>query len=127
MTEPSCLINCTIPVKLRDFLKENGINRSQLFREAALKMYEHEICPKCYGHDIADTYKGTICRSIHCGKWLAQKACPTCDVLYTPQRHGTKLNDGGKFEIICNDCFKIKQEEIDAFYNEKLSKVNKDE
>ena len=57
MAEPSCLINCTIPVKLRDFLKENGINRSQLFREAALKMYEHEICPKCYGYDIIDSYK----------------------------------------------------------------------
>jgi len=125
MSEPSCLINCTIPVKLRDFLKENGINRSQLFREAALKMYEYEICPKCYNTDIADTYKGKICRNIDCGKWLVQKACPTCDLLFTPHIHGTW--DEVEKKIICNDCFKIKQEELDAFYNEELSKVNKDE
>tara|TARA_R100000655_G_C2993586_1_gene193406 strand:+ start:1594 stop:1959 length:366 start_codon:yes stop_codon:yes gene_type:complete len=121
MAEPSCLINCTIPVKLRDFLKENGINRSQLFREAALKMYEHEICPKCYGYDIIDSYKGKICRD--CNKWLVQKACPTCDVLYTPNLHGTPYKD----KIVCNECFKIAEKEVNDWYNEELSKVNKDE
>lgn len=125
MTEPSCLVNCTIPVKLREFLKENKINRSQLFREAALKMYEHEICPKCYGTDIADTYKGIICRNINCKKWLVQKACPTCDILYTPHRHGTPCPKSGT--IICDDCFKIGAEETNDWFNEELSKVNKDE
>ena len=125
MTEPSCLINCTIPVKLRDFLKENGINRSELFRKAALDMYEHKICPKCYSSDIIDEYKGKICRD--CNRWLTQRACPLCDVLWEPDRHGTHLIVDGEKKIVCNDCFKINQEELDAFYNKELSKVNKDE
>lgn len=121
MTEPSCLVNCTIPVKLRDFLKENGINRSELFRKAALDMYEHQICPKCYSHDIIDSYKGKICRD--CNKWLVQKACSNCDVLYTPDRHGTPYKD----TIICNDCFTTEQEGLEDWFAKELSKGDKDE
>lgn len=121
MAEPSCLINCTIPVKLRDFLKENGINRSALFREAALKMYEHEICPKCYSHNILDSYKGKICKD--CNKWLLQKLCPMCDCPFGPDVHGTPYQD----KIVCNTCFQIGQKEIENWYIEELSKGKKDD
>ena len=38
-----CLVNVTIPVKLRDFLIEHNVNRSELFRTAALQYYNLEI------------------------------------------------------------------------------------
>lgn len=119
--EGACLINCTIPVKLRDFLKEHNINRSELFRKAALQMFEHQICPKCFSYDIADTYKGKICRN--CDKWLVQKECPICEIPFTPDRHGTPYQD----KIICNDCFKIGEKEVNEWYEKELSKVNRND
>lgn len=116
--EGACLINCTIPVKLRDFLKEHNINRSELFRKAALQMYEHQICPRCYSTNIIDEYKGKICRD--CSKWLVQRACPDCDVLWTPDRNGQKYED----RIICNDCFNKHHQQINEWFNEELSRSN---
>lgn len=122
MAEPSCLVNCTIPVKLRDFLKENGINRSKLFRKAALQMYEHQICPRCYSSDIIDEYKGKICRD--CKKWLTQRACPDCDVLWTPDRNGTDIIVDGKKKYICHDCFNKHHQQINDWFNEELGDKN---
>ena len=119
MAEPSCLINCTIPVKLRDFLKENGINRSALFREAALKMYEHKICPSCYSSNIADTYKGIICQD--CSKWLLQKECPICKIPFTPTINGNPAPNNPDV-YLCNECWNIGAESLNDWFNTTLSK-----
>ena len=113
MTEPKCLVNCTIPVKLRDFLKEHKINRSELFRTAALKMMELKICPYCYSHDIKETDKGWVCQSEDyksgCGKWLKMKHCDLCEALHTPQSRLMSVN--GKVGCdICPEIIKQKEE-----------------
>ena len=80
MTEPKCLVNCTIPVKLRDFLKEKGINRSELFRKAALRMTEGEICPYCYNDNVEHVPKGWRCTE--CDKWLKFNRCELCKAIH---------------------------------------------
>ena len=49
-----CLVNVTIPTKLRDFLSENKINRSKLFTSVVTRLYMHQICPKCYNENIVN-------------------------------------------------------------------------
>jgi len=109
-----CLVNCTIPVKLRDFLAEHKINRSELFRTAALKMYELKICPYCYGHDIKETPKGWQCSHEFrygvqtanstdvsgCGKWLKFKRCDLCEAIHTPTSGLASVKD----KIGCDMC-----------------------
>ena len=56
-----CLVNVTIPVKLRDFLKRNNVNRSQLFTQVVTKMYNKEVCPRCYSLDIKESIVGFYC------------------------------------------------------------------
>ena len=101
-----CLVNCTIPVKLRDFLAEHKINRSELFRTAALKMMELKICPYCYDHNIRETAKGHQCEE--CNKWLKFKQCQLCDAIHAPNSGIHDVN--GK--IGCDQCPEvIKQKE----------------
>ena len=123
MTEPKCLVNCTIPVKLRDFLKEHNVNRSELFRTAALQYYDLKICPYCYSHDIKETPKGWRCDpplsrkeyyttdkvgGFGCGKWLKFKRCDLCEAAHTP-KSGIHAVNG---QIGCDQCPEvIKQKE----------------
>jgi len=107
-----CLVNVTIPVKLRDFLAEHNVNRSELFRTAALKMMEGKICPYCYSHDIKHTPKGWICKSedysAGCGKWLKFNRCELCEAIHTPKSYVASVN--GK--VGCDQCPEhIKQKE----------------
>ena len=88
-----CLVNVTIPTKLRDFLHQHNINRSELFRTAALKLKNLEICPYCYSHDILsppDNLKGYSCND--CNKWLKFKRCDLCDALHTPKSKPAPVN-----------------------------------
>ena len=109
-----CLVNCTIPVKLRDFLAEHKINRSELFRTAALKMMELKICPYCYSHDINQTYKGWQCKD--CDKWLKFKRCDLCEAAHCRESRVYALGD----KVGCDQCPEIiKQKEE----NEKINVV----
>ena len=88
-----CLVNVTIPTKLRDFLRQHNINRSELFRTAALKLKNLEICPHCYSHDILappHNLKGHSCND--CGKWLKFKRCDLCEALHTPTSKAAPVN-----------------------------------
>ena len=72
------LCNVTIPVKLRDFLTRNKINRSKLFTKVVTRMFNKEICPKCYGENIADqktNYHCKDCSNEFHTVYLAFKAC----------------------------------------------------
>ncbi len=115
-----CLVNCTIPTKLRDFLKQHGVNRSELFRNAALKMYEGQLCPKCYSEEIQETYKGKKC--LDCNKWLTIKPCVDCDTPYSMDRHGTMYED----RIVCYDCFNKYQHDSAHFFVHPLSSSKDD-
>ena len=50
-----CLVNVTIPTKLRDFLADNKVNRSKLFTNVVTELYKKELCPKCYRRNITDS------------------------------------------------------------------------
>jgi len=113
-----CLVNCTIPVKLRDFLVEHKINRSELFRTAALKMMELKICPYCYSHDILDGLKGHKCNN--CDKWLKFKRCDLCEAIHTPTSKPTSVN--GK--VGCDLCPEYLQQVED---NKKINVVSGNE
>ena len=92
MTEPKCLVNCTIPVKLRDFLKEKGINRSKLFTDVVRKMYKNELCPRCYGEDIHKGLVGIWCADCEPASykvhgnfhWIHFFNCENCGRKYNP-------------------------------------------
>ena len=108
-----CLVNVTIPVKLRDFLVEHKINRSELFRTAALKMMELKICPYCYSHDINETPKGWRC---DCSKWLKFKRCDLCEAIHTP-KSGIHAVNG---QIGCDQCPEVIKQKED---NKKINGV----
>jgi len=79
------LVNVTIPVKLRDFLTRLEINRSKLFTTVVMRMYNKEICPKCYGENIEDNPTSWICED--CSNenrtaYLGFKPCENCGEMY---------------------------------------------
>ena len=81
-----CLVNVTIPTKLANFLKEEGINRSKLFTEIVGKMYNKQLCTKCYNETIQETLLGWHCS--HCEtykktkKIIEYKSCENCETKY---------------------------------------------
>jgi len=114
-----CLINCTIPTKLRDFLSKHKINRSELFRTAALKMYELKICPKCYSHNVRESQKGHICKD--CKQWLKFKRCELCDAVHVPKSTLHAVND----KVGCDQCPEVillmkDSKEIDVVFGNVL-------
>ena len=120
-----CLVNCTIPTKLRDFLAKHKINRSELFRTAALKMYELKICPYCYSHDINESPKGWQCLTMDltkgCGKWLKFKHCELCDAVHVPKSSLHAVND----KVGCDQCPEVillmkETKEIDVVFGNEL-------
>lgn len=85
-----CLVNVTIPTKLANFLKEKGINRSKLFTQIVGKMYNKELCPRCYNESVTETLLGWYCE--HCTRHkynneiqhIALKNCKNCETSYKP-------------------------------------------
>ena len=120
-----CLVNCTIPTKLRDFLAEKNVNRSELFREAALKLHDGKICPYCYSHEIKHTDKGWLCQSNDyergCDKWLKFNRCKLCDAIHTPTSGLHYVND----KVGCDQCPEVillmkETKEIDVRFGNEL-------
>ena len=75
-----CLVNVTIPTKLRDFLIENDVNRSKLFTSIVKKMYMHQICAKCYGKNLTNGIMALTCDD--CKSIIHYRECSQCDKLY---------------------------------------------
>ena len=81
-----CLVNVTIPTKLANFLKEKGINRSKLFTEIVGKMYNKELCTRCYNETVEETLLGWHCS--HCENYfkvkkiIEYKQCENCEKSY---------------------------------------------
>ena len=75
-----CLVNVTIPTKLRDFLSENKINRSKLFTSVVTRLYMNQICPKCYNENIINGIMALKCDDCDC--IIKYKPCGECDEMY---------------------------------------------
>ena len=75
-----CLVNVTIPSKLRDFLVDNKVNRSQLFTKIVTDMYKKELCPKCFSRNITDSMFAIICED--CTSVIQYKNCSECNTGY---------------------------------------------
>jgi len=111
-TVQKCLVNVTIPTKLANFLKEKGINRSKLFRDCVTKLFNHELCNKCYGDRIQETKMGWYCRDCNDSSisvtHIGLKNCENCGNKYQPpynmfaQRKDKKVLSG------CWDCIETK-------------------
>ena len=74
------IVNCTIPTKLRDWLRENNINRSQLFTRVVTMLYCHALCPKCYSENVKDNLFALICDD--CETVIKYNNCSECDAGY---------------------------------------------
>ena len=75
-----CLVNVTIPTKLRDFLSKNKVNRSKLFTSVVTKLYMHQICPKCFNESIINGIMALSCED--CKAIIKYKACGECGESY---------------------------------------------
>jgi len=96
------LVNVTIPTKLANFLKEKGINRSRLFTDVVSKMFEEELCPKCYSTKIAENILRVHCRE--CEATIKFKNCENCKSKYQPPFNMFAQPKDKSFEKGCYDC-----------------------
>jgi len=107
------LVNVTIPTKLAEYLKTNGINRSKLFTRIVTMLYCREICRFCFSTKISDTLTGSKCQE--CETWLDFKKCVNCGADYD-MREGIGINinpnynhfkQSKKIEKGCCKCVKV--------------------
>ena len=108
-----CLVNVTIPTKLANFLKEKGINRSKLFTQIVGKMYNKELCPRCYNETIIETLLGWYCETCRVKKYQGEprhielKKCENCERSYNPPYNMFKQPEDKSFLKGCGDCVDI--------------------
>ena len=86
-------INVNVPVKLVEFLKDQKVNRSEMFTKVVTDMYNGLICPSCYSVG-EETPVGIQCISCYNNYyrrtgdtktvWLKFHNClnPNCDEMY---------------------------------------------
>jgi hypothetical protein len=85
-----CLVNVTIPTKLRDFLADNKVNRSKLFTNVVTELYKKELCPKCYRRNITDSMFAIVCED--CNVVIQYNNCSECNAGY----HRPGINISGE-------------------------------
>jgi len=86
------VVGVNAPIKLLEFLKENGVNRSELFTKIATSYYEGEICPQCYSK-LETTIVGSHCPDCQSAYykrtkdsktfWRSFNNCPNCNESYS--------------------------------------------
>jgi len=101
------LVNVTIPTKLANFLKEKGINRSQLFTSVVKRMYRDELCRFCYGSNIEESRIGKYCVDCELARpsenpYTVYNNCKNCGNKYQPPY--TFFRQSKKIESGCDDC-----------------------
>lgn len=97
-------VNVTVPSRLIDFLKQEGINRSKLFTKAATELYEDKLCPVCFTKDVKDTPIGMRCDGA-CSRYriffFKFHQCTRCEKHYKP---GFRLPIWKEDGNICESC-----------------------
>ena len=86
------VVNVNAPVRLIEYLKDNGVNRSELFSKVAASYYAKEICPECFD-TLHNTVVGAICNECTHQYWIRTKDsktifrqfydCPNCKESYS--------------------------------------------
>ena len=113
------VINVNAPVKFIEFLKDNGINRSELFTKVASEFYHKEICNVCYSK-LYETKIGRQCEE--CAHQYYKKTgdvksfwkqfynCPECQEPYSHENTFAQTKQGLQG---CTECQETKQERLD--------------
>ena len=96
------LVNVTIPTKLRDWLSDNNINRSQLFTRVVTMLYCHAICPKCYDENVTDGIMAIRCDD--CDMVIKYNECSQCEIPYSKSNLVEAIK--GSSEFGCETCQK---------------------
>jgi hypothetical protein len=86
------VVNVNAPVKFLEFLKDNGVNRSELFTKVAASYYEGVICVLCYAK-LDTTIVGSHCPDCAADyykrtretktMWRSFNNCPNCNESYS--------------------------------------------
>ena len=86
------VINVNAPVRLIEYLKDNGVNRSELFSKVAASYYAKEICPECFDK-LSNTTVGSHCETCGHNYWKRTREnkcifrrfndCPNCKEPYS--------------------------------------------
>jgi hypothetical protein len=103
-------INISVPVKLLEFLKREGIKRSELFTSVVTQMHEDKICPKCYTLDVFKSGMGIRCNGA-CSRYqpyfYKRNKCPQCKCEFaSPGNLPILTSTGGDERLICESCHK---------------------
>jgi len=113
------VINVNAPVKFIEFLKDNGINRSELFTKVAASFYHKEICNVCFSK-LYETKIGRQCEE--CAHqyykktgdvksfWKQFYTCPECQAPYSHENTFALTKQGLQG---CLECQETKQERLD--------------
>jgi len=114
------VININVPIKLIEFLKDEGINRSELFTVVATRMHDHLICNHCYS-ELRETKIGRQCEE--CAQqfyiktnglietfWKHFYNCPECQEAYSHENTFALTKQGLQ---ACLECQETKQERLD--------------
>jgi len=115
------VVGVNAPIKLLEFLKENGVNRSELFTKVAASYYEGKICPQCYAK-LETTIVGSHCvdcQATHYQRtkesktfWRSFNNCPNCNESYS---HENMFGQSKQGLDGCQSC--KNEEEEEAFYH----------
>ena len=86
------VVGVNAPIKFLEYLKANGVNRSELFTKVAASYYDKEICNICYGK-LEKTKVGAHCPDCSAGYyqstgelrtiWKSFNDCPNCSESYS--------------------------------------------
>jgi len=114
------VINVNVPIKLIEFLKDEGINRSEMFTDVATSMFTKKICNICYTK-LTETKIGRQCEE--CANqyriktnglietfWKHFYNCPDCQEPYSHENTFALTKQGLQG---CLECQEIKQERLD--------------
>ena len=114
------VINVNVPIRLIEFLKDEGVNRSELFTKVATRMHDHLICNVCYS-ELRETKIGRPCEE--CANqyriktnglietfWKHFYNCPECQEAYSHENTFAQTKQGLQG---CTDCQETKQERLD--------------
>ena len=114
------VINVNVPIKLVEFLKDEGINRSEMFTDVATRMFKKKICNVCYTK-LRETKIGRQCEE--CAHqyyiktnglietfWKHFYNCPECKEPYSHENTFALTKQGLQG---CLECQETKQERLD--------------
>ena len=122
------VINVNVPIKLIEFLKDEGINRSEMFTDVATSMFKKKICNICYTK-LTETKIGRQCEE--CAHqyyiktnglietfWKHFYNCPDCQEPYSHENTFSLTKQGLQG---CLECQETKQQKLSDPFEDIMS------